>query len=70
MHVRRTFGGETMRKYWEKSEKQIVFSFRIDANTYELVKEIAKKKRRSINSQLLLFVEDGISEYLTEREGK
>lgn len=59
-----------MRKYWEKSEKQIVFSFRIDANTYDLVKEIAKSKRRSINSQLLLFVEDGISEYLTEREGK
>jgi len=38
-------------------KKEIVFSLRIDEDLYTSVKEIAEKNRRSINSQLIHWIE-------------
>ena len=38
-------------------KKEIVFSLRIDEDLYEQVKSVAEKNRRSINSQLICWVE-------------
>ena len=38
-------------------KKEIVFSLRIDEDLYTKVKETADKNRRSINSQLICWIE-------------
>ena len=45
-----------------KREKQPL-SVRFPKEIYEAVKEMAEKEHRSINKQILLFVERGIEQY-------
>lgn len=42
----------------------VVFSFRIDEGVYEDIRKIAKREGRSINAQILRFVESGVSTYM------
>ena len=53
--------------YFERTGKNIVFSLRLDESVYELVKQAAESQKRSINSQLVLFIENGLVE-LSEKE--
>ena len=52
----------------DKSGKDIVFSLRIDEAVYETIKRVAENEKRSINSQLLLYIENGLIEQLEEQE--
>lgn len=54
--------------WFEKSGHNIVFSLRIDESVYDIVKQVSVAEGRSINTQLLRFIEDGLIEYLEEHE--
>jgi len=51
----------------QKTGKKVVFSLRVDEAVLDSLKEIAKAERRSVNSQLELFVENKLVEYLKNR---
>ena len=44
-------------------ENKIVFSFRINEQLYEKLRKIAEKNRRSINSQMELYVAECLENY-------
>lgn len=50
--------------WYKKSGNNMVFSLRIDENVYELIRKVSDAEGRSINSQLLRFIEDGLIDYL------
>ncbi len=56
--------------YWEKSGENVVFSFRIDKNVYDLIKQVSEAEGRSVNAQLLRFVESGLIDYLETHENQ
>ena len=53
---------------FSKSGKKIVFSLRIDDEVYDLVKSVAAAEKRSINSQLELFIEDSLTEWVQDQK--
>ena len=46
-----------------EKENKIVFSFRINEQLYEKVRRVAEKNRRSINSQMELYVAGCLEDY-------
>ena len=56
------FTKENRKKYFNVG-KQVVFSLRIHESAYELVRYIAEENKRSINSQIIQFIEDGLVTY-------
>ena len=54
----------------ESTDKNtVVFSFRINDNVYNTVKQIADREKRSINKQLEMFVDAGIAGYSEANPG-
>ena len=53
---------------FKKSGNNVVFSLRIDENVYDVIKQVAETEGRSINTQLLRFIEGGLIEYLEEHD--
>ena len=49
-----------------KSGNNVVFSLRIDENVYELTRKVANLEGRSINAQLLRFIEGGLLTLINE----
>lgn len=56
------FNGYTL----PKTGNTIVFSLRIDEGVYEEIRKIAKSEGRSINSQILRFVEGEVATYMLQ----
>lgn len=47
-----------------KTGHNVVFSLRIDEGVYEEIRQIAKREGRSINAQILRFIEEGTATFM------
>lgn len=61
-------GDRAKKDYFDKSGQNVVFSLRLDEEVYRLIKIVAEEEHRSINAQLIDFIEGSLIEYLESHQ--